>query len=306
MNPAMSLEMEAAAQHVRERCLFQQDSLFFQGSAVWTPANLKRLRTVFLEQPDESKRTFWEKYQDQLANEDREVILLGAEVLAVYYLYPLNVLGDTKRDRVNQVLRWAGDELPEDNPITRAFWHGIINAGQGYNAHRPWEMGFLIDFMLAWHESAPEDRTPLLDGHPWEFQDFVDQVDNAGTTQMRHILLALFYPNYFEQIASTGHKRALVTTFGGLLTDKQRTGRVLSHRPLKGRPVPTGAHTSDECDPPTGLTDHEALRGKPAGRRRLGQQQHPGGGAQVRCSVHSRLGCLRHGRQPPPTARPER
>lgn len=149
MNPAMSLEMEAAAQHVRERCLFQQDSLFFQGSAVWTPANLKRLRTVFLEQPDESKRTFWEKYQDQLANEDREVILLGAEVLAVYYLYPLNVLGDTKRDRVNQVLRWAGDELPEDNPITRAFWHGIINAGQGYNAHRPWEMGFLIDFMLA-------------------------------------------------------------------------------------------------------------------------------------------------------------
>lgn len=218
MNP----KMEAAAQHIREHCLLQQDSLFVQGSAVWTPANLKRLRTVFLEQPDESKRTFWDKYHDQLVGERPEVIRLGAEVLAVYYLYPLNVRGDTKRDRVNQVLGWAGDKLRDDNPIAEAFSHGIINAGQGYNAHRPAEMGFLIDFMLAWHDGL-EDHVSLLDGHPWEFQGFVDQLDNAKTTQMRHILLALFYPDYFEQIASTNHKRALVTTFGGLLSDEQRT-----------------------------------------------------------------------------------
>lgn len=219
----MDAQMETAAELFRQRCLLSDDSLFFPGKQVWTLGNLTRLRNAFVVNADASKRSFWVKYEEQLANQSPEVQILGAEVLAVYYLFPTTTRPDTKRAHVQKVAGWSGATLLDDNPVMAAFDYPVINPGSGYNLRRHEEMRFLIDFAIAWKASddAP-DRSALLSDDPWGFQEFVDGVAKSDNTQMRHILLALLYPEYFEAIASSPHKRAIADAFQGLLKDEER------------------------------------------------------------------------------------
>lgn len=120
------------------------------------------------------------------------------------------------------MLGWSGATLPEDNPVTKAFDFGLINPGQGYNTRRPSEMGFLIDFVLAWKNLPASQREELLAGEPWDFQTILDQVEHLESRQMRHILLALLFPDYYEAIASNDHKKAIASTFAGLLSAEEQ------------------------------------------------------------------------------------
>jgi hypothetical protein len=69
----------------RERCLLEDGSLLFDHEQVWTPENLALLYHNVIE-PLEAERSFLEKYREQLQG-SREVVLLGAEAMAVYYLF---------------------------------------------------------------------------------------------------------------------------------------------------------------------------------------------------------------------------
>jgi 5-methylcytosine-specific restriction enzyme B len=80
-----SLPREAIQEVVdrwRERCLLEDGSLLFENRQVWTPDNLARLYRNVIEVPLEDDRTFLEKFREQL-NEDRGLVLLGAEAMAV-------------------------------------------------------------------------------------------------------------------------------------------------------------------------------------------------------------------------------
>lgn len=218
MNP----QMMVAADLFRQRCLLADDSLFFPGEQVWTLANLEQLRRVFVEKADEGNRSFWAKYADQLGDQEPRVQILGAEVLAVYYLFPMTTRPETKRSQVRQVLAWAHKDVVDDDPLLQAFGRPVINPGSGFNLRRHVEMWFIIDFAIAWKTDPAPGRGALLDGNPWAFQQFVDAVPAADSRQMRHILLALLYPEDFEAIASTPHKRAIIRAFEGLLDDENR------------------------------------------------------------------------------------
>jgi hypothetical protein len=92
----------------RERCLLGDGSLLFDGEQVWTPENLALLYHNVIEAPLEDERSFLEKYREQLQG-SRELVLLGAEAMAVYYLFVWigAVTAQTKRERLNEVLSWA-------------------------------------------------------------------------------------------------------------------------------------------------------------------------------------------------------
>jgi hypothetical protein len=65
-NPGAAANYEVA-DLFRQQCLVAQGSLLWPGTSAWTPANLDALWTAFVEQPDEGKRSFMEKWRDQLA-----------------------------------------------------------------------------------------------------------------------------------------------------------------------------------------------------------------------------------------------
>lgn len=212
----------AAAERFRDQCLLRDGSLLFDDAALWTPANLDRLQRVFVETPDEGDRSFTEKFRDQLQPADQSVKRLAAESVAVYFLFPSNVSATRKFELVREVLSWAGDDLASDHPMAHAFEKGIGSGGQGYNTRRPFELSFLIALMRAWKKLGSAERTKYL-ADPWSFEGFVDELDEADSRQIRHMLLHLLFPEHFERIASRAHKRQLLETFGDLVPVAQRS-----------------------------------------------------------------------------------
>jgi 5-methylcytosine-specific restriction protein B len=205
-----------AANAFRANCLLSDGSLLFDGAHVWRPEALDRLHNAFVATPDEGDRSFMVKFKDQVGQAGQDVVRLAAEILCVYFLFPSNVGGARKRMVVSEVLGWAGDKLPESHLVSVAFENGIGSGGQGYNTRRPDEIAFLIDFVIAWKKLSVERQNSIA-ADPWLFQELADGIEDAGSKQLRHMLLYLLFPDHFERIASGNHKRRVVKAFSGLI-----------------------------------------------------------------------------------------
>lgn len=208
-----------AADAFRSQCLLSNGSLLFEQVSIWRPEILARIHEVFVATPDVGDRTFIDKYKDQVQHEQTEVIRLAAELLAVYFLFPSNVGGTRKRQLVNEVLGWAGDGLPASHLISQAFEQGIGSGGQGYNTRRHFEISVLIEFTKKW-KALPTEQQEEIAHDPWKFQDLINSIDIAESSQIRHMLLHLLFPESFERIASSNHKRQLIAEFKGLVEDE--------------------------------------------------------------------------------------
>lgn len=203
-----------AAQLFRDRCMLADGALLFDGEQVWTAANLKKVHQTFVESPDAGDRTFEDKFKDQLGK-DRDAIRLGAEAVCVYFLFNSNVSGARKRELVRTVLGWGGETLDESSLVAMAFDHGIGSGGQGYNTRRPDELAFLIELMVAWKAKTEDGRKKTLDD-PWAFETWIDGIEGADSSQLRHMLLHLLFPESFERTASNSQKRRILEAFSEL------------------------------------------------------------------------------------------
>ncbi len=208
-----------AADAFRNNCLLRDGSLLFEQVSLWRPELLESIHKAFVATPDEGDRSFIDKFRDQIQPTGTEVIRLAAELLAVYFLFPSNVGGFRKRQVVNEVLGWAGDNLPENHLVSLAFEHGIGSGGQGYNTRRPFEIAFLIEFAKAW-KTLPTEQQKAAANDPWKFQELIDGTEDAESKQLRHMLLHLLFPDSFERIASGNHKRRVIAAFTGLVQDE--------------------------------------------------------------------------------------
>jgi len=173
-----------------------------------------------IEAPLEDERSFLEKYREQLQG-SRELVLLGAEAMAVYYLFVWigAVTAQTKRERLNEVLSWAGEQLDAESAIWRAFAEGIGHPGQYFLVRMELQIGFIVDFARRLKEQPVERRREIL-ADPWQLRDFMDAASDEETTPgMRHVLLHLLQPDYFERIASGSHKQSIASTYAGFVGD---------------------------------------------------------------------------------------
>jgi 5-methylcytosine-specific restriction protein B len=198
-------------------------SLLFENASVWTAANLDRLREKFIDAPDSSQGSFREKFEAQLKGESQAVKRLAAEALAVYFLFPSNVGSLKKRELVGEVLKWCGDTLPNEHAVIRSFSAGIGSGGQGYSTRRPAELAFLIWMAIKWKQLDASKAKELI-SDAWKFEEFIDEIEDADSRQIRHMLLHLLFPDYFERIASSDHKRRVSLVFGGLAQNSMPEG----------------------------------------------------------------------------------
>ncbi|MFC3458177.1 McrB family protein [Massilia haematophila] len=207
-----SKQVYQAAETFRDRCLAADGSLLSQGAAVWTLANLQDLKRRFNDNPEEGKRSFIEKFRDQLQDASPDVKRLGAEALCVYLLFPSKIGPARKRAAVNEVLEWVGEQIADDSEIVRAFQGGLGGAGLGYNTRRPYELGYLIELALKLKMLGAERRADLL-ADPWTFREFAVDVEDGKSKQLRHILLHLLFPEEFERIGSARQKAQVLAVF---------------------------------------------------------------------------------------------
>lgn len=202
-------------------CLENDGSLLFSEN-IWTLDNLHKLKHDFIDSPDDGSDKFIDKFNSQLQSSPKAVILLAAEVMAVYYLFPVNSIGvQHKRNTISKVLSWVGEgPMPEDRPIYQAFETGIGNPGMGYNQAQYWELSLIIILAIAYKNAPPQAKERLTD--PWNFRNFIDslEVPNNHKIQGRNILCHLFYPEFFERITTTSQKTKIIQVFTGQPPDE--------------------------------------------------------------------------------------
>ena len=209
----------AAAETWVDRALRKDDSLFTPDRPIWTTESLSVLRKQFLDRPDEGDGGFYKKLKQQLAGSDSEVYQLMAEVLYVHFLiiWSGTMRGDTKEDRIQEVLKWSEQQIRIPADLVAALTPGIANIGQARSRHFPFYIGFIIEFVEQWKELESNDRRRLLTD-PWEFKGFATRLDlqgklflkapNAHRVQ-REALLHLVFPDDFEGTVSVEQKEKI-------------------------------------------------------------------------------------------------
>ena len=217
----------AAAQDWVEAALRSDGSLFTPGQAVWTNQALQELRGRFLEKPDKSNSSFMQKLQTQLDGSYPEAYQLMGEALYTQYLVDDLTKGETKAQRVRDVLGWspAPVELPPhaEAPLSS----GLLKAGAGFTIFRPEQIGFILEFVEHWKTLAPDEQQSLL-GDPWQFRELLWSMPLTsrllmGTSRkanaQRLALMHLVFPDTFEAIVATEHRDKIAKTFANLVSE---------------------------------------------------------------------------------------
>ena len=198
-----------------DRALRNDDSLFTPGKPIWTSQWLGELRMRFLDRPDEGVSGFYDKLKTQLEESPPEVYQLIAEVLYAQFLiiWKGGMGGETKKNQIEQVLSWGAPVSTIPSDLVDGLSPGIARS-QALTQHRPYQVGFMIEFAEEWKEHTPNERERWL-RNPWAFKDFVTHIsfrsrllrDHPGSPNaQREAVLHLVHPDTFEGTVSVKQK----------------------------------------------------------------------------------------------------
>jgi hypothetical protein len=116
------------AELFRQRCLIENKSLLWPGRSAWTSANTSAFWAAFVERPDTGKRSFLEKWHDQLRDQPEDVHRLAVELIALYNLFPATIGKEAKLKEVATVISWKlSGTIPTMNLLDHAFERGLGN-----------------------------------------------------------------------------------------------------------------------------------------------------------------------------------
>lgn len=204
--------IHAAAQTWAERSLLGNLSVFTEAE-LWTPEVIDEFKVLFTENPIfEKGPNFFEKLERQISGGTLEVRKFAAELLWVLFLFPTRFSAQTKSDHITRVWNWTGQDFPA-NPLTPiSFPDGIGFPGTAFNTERWREVNFLVSFLTAFKALPRSERAQLLED-PWQFGAWLDRLPESARRQMRHILPHLLFPDVYQHVATTQHKKDIVAAF---------------------------------------------------------------------------------------------
>ena len=221
----------AAADLWVEKALRADDSLFTPGEPIWSSRWLEELYNRFLNRPDESQAKFDAKLHKQLVGSPPEVHQLMAEALYVHFL----IVGQgamgapRKKEQIREVLRWANRQVDISDHLVAALTTGLAHPGQAFFNFRPFQVGYLIEFVRQWKLQTHQEQERLLE-NPWRFKQFLrfkptsllfeEFASGDGTYRaQREALLHLVFPHDFEAMVSVNHKSDIREAFATLVSE---------------------------------------------------------------------------------------
>ena len=220
LDPGTEKVYEAAAKWV-ECALRANDSLFTPGVPIWSKHWLEELRYRFLNQPDELGANFIDKLAQQLANSPPEIYQLMGEVLYFHFLIVSTKNGANEKRVIETVLRWSPNQVSISQEFAGALTPGIAHPGRSFYSNRPYQLGFLIEFVEQWKELSSAEQGRLL-ANPWGFKDFATRLllrsrlmKDSGYRHWTQLeaLLHLVFPDTFEAVVSGDHKEKIADAF---------------------------------------------------------------------------------------------
>lgn len=183
--------------------------MFAPRERLWDHTNVEWLHDAFTGHPLTGGDDFMVKLKTQLESESPEVQKLAAEMLWLLFLFPRKLIGPSrKREIVTEVWSWTGTTLdPAHRLLSEPILAGVGNAGTAFNTQRDHELDALIAAVLHLQRRS----TTYADER--EVANLLDADSAVARRNVRHILLHLLFPEFFERIASATHKRAIAASF---------------------------------------------------------------------------------------------
>lgn len=202
----------SAAQRLKDQCLLTDGSLFSEES-IWNLHGLNELDEYFIKKPDEGNDDFLTKLQHQLENTSPTTKKLAAEMRWVMLLFPTQLKPNTKRAQITAIYSWSGQNLSDDHPmLSDDVLNGVGSSGTAYLTG-PWrELRYLIRVTTAYKKLSKDIKTTIL-GDPWAWSEWLGNAVQEDNRQLYHMLSFFFFPDFFERIASGGHKCRILETF---------------------------------------------------------------------------------------------
>ena len=205
-----------AAQIWVDCALRKDDSLFTPHKPIWTRELLAELRECYLDNPDNTRRNFYEKLKDQLEGRSPAVYQLMAEVLYVHFLiiWREGMRQDTKIARISDLFKWSEQEIALSEEVSSGLTPGIVNFGSSRSRSFTFMVGYIIEFAHQWKELEGNEQVRLLDD-PWAFKRYASDLklesDLFRESHSSHIhqieaLLHLVHPDSFEDIVNSDWK----------------------------------------------------------------------------------------------------
>lgn len=208
-----SASVIAAAKDWIGKCLIDDGSVF-SDQPLWTAANLAVLDKYFVRRPDTSNRTFYEKLQSQLSDVGPSAQCLMAEMLWALLLFPSNISAQNKRDSIISVWSWSGKQLPPDQPLLAdEILAGIGSCGMAINSHRWRELNYMIGMMIRLKSVSKDFRMQIFTNYHL-FLNWIDEIEEKGNRQFRHMLRYFVFPSIVERISTNRDRRKILDRFG--------------------------------------------------------------------------------------------
>lgn len=214
-----------AAKQWKQRCLIDGGSLL-SDERLWTLGNFEQLRTHFVDGPDTGGGSFEERLERQLDPAPPQTKRLWAEMTWARDLMVTNVKRTTKLHRIRAAWEQSGVLLPEGHwALGEVLDRGVSHPGPAWAVFGWREFRFMVNVMIAWFSLAISERESRL-ADPWRFAEWIDSQEDSGHRQFRHVVLFLLFPDSFERMVTTSHKRAAVKFCGSQQDEETDVGEM--------------------------------------------------------------------------------
>ena len=201
-----------AAQKWRDECLKNNGSMFTDRD-IWNTENTEQLVKYFINNVDNSDRSFFDKLKDQLVPATNDAKLFAAEMLWVMFLCPSNIKPPKKIKNILTVFNWTNVTVPDGHELfSFEVLKGVGSAGPGYNQNRWMEFSYFIRFLNSFLSLSKQDRSALLnDG--FNFSKWCESIEGNDKRQFRHMLLYLLFPDRYERIFGASDRIKIAASF---------------------------------------------------------------------------------------------
>ncbi|MFH1127297.1 MAG: hypothetical protein V1718_04275, partial [archaeon] len=206
----------AAFLMVIDRCILHERSILWPEQMLWTIENLQLLKDRFINSPILDKTlSFEEKLVLQLGDDQPQLWSIVADVYYIFYLPSTLWHFDTKIKGIRQFSERTSSGLPNNqSEIWKPMERGFCNTGRRYN-QKYRQFWLLINFFL---EIKNEGNAEEILSQRESFQNLLDREMNEFNAidrayDMRHAILYLTFPDFYEPIISQRHKEMIVNAF---------------------------------------------------------------------------------------------
>ena len=221
----------------KQNCLLNDNSLLWPQEKIWTLDTIEECIYNFYENPIYGNERFWNKLKKQFEEASVKALKLLADTFFVYVLPSMSLKKETKYNNILEIAKWADADVPPiDDPMWDVLDEGICHTGQRY--HMKYGQLWTI-FFFAKAVKQSSNREELLNDHK-KTENILDEILNSFGSQdqfpdMRHALLNILYPDYYEPIISTSDKEAIVRTFENKIRGEISSDESLDEKILKIR-----------------------------------------------------------------------